>query len=70
MDHAIIHVQGSRRGGLGLLGRLVASTAFGRSRRRLGELDDHMLNDIGLTRSQARREAERSAWNAPAHWLR
>lgn len=70
MDHAIIHVQGLRRGSLGLLGRLVGSTAFRRSQRRLGELDDHMLKDIGLTRSQARREAEKPAWNAPAHWLR
>jgi hypothetical protein len=70
MDHAIINVRGSRRGSPGPLGRLLAGMAFGRSRRRLGDLDDHLLRDIGLTRAQARQEATRPAWNAPTHWLR
>lgn len=30
-----------------------------RQRRHLGELDDHMLADIGVTARQARREASR-----------
>ncbi len=53
-----------------LLHRLFAALALGRSRRRLGELDDHMLRDLGLTRAEARREADRSIWDAPEHWLR
>jgi uncharacterized protein YjiS (DUF1127 family) len=36
----------------------------------LAELDDHMLRDIGLTREQARHEAERPSWDAPSHWYR
>lgn len=50
--------------------RLLALTALGRSRRRLGQLDDHLLRDIGLTRAEARQEAEKPVWNAPDHWLR
>jgi uncharacterized protein YjiS (DUF1127 family) len=54
----------------GALGRLIALAAVGRSRRRLGELDDHLLRDLGLTRGQASIEAEKGAWDVPAHWLR
>jgi len=38
--------------------------AAGRELRALCELDDHMLSDIGLTRSQLRREAARPFWRA------
>lgn len=41
-----------------------------RSRRRLGELDDRLLADVALDRAQARREARRRFWDAPAGWLR
>lgn len=53
-----------RRPRLGLFARL----ALRRSRARLGHLDDHLLRDIGLTPEQAQREADRSFWDAPAHW--
>jgi uncharacterized protein YjiS (DUF1127 family) len=33
-----------------------------RQRRRLGELDDRMLRDIGLTRADAWAEAEKPFW--------
>ncbi len=36
-----------------------------RERLQLLELDDHMLNDIGLTREEAHREAARPFWDAP-----
>jgi uncharacterized protein YjiS (DUF1127 family) len=36
-----------------------------RSRRRLAELEDHLLADVGLTRSQTRQEARRPRWDAP-----
>jgi len=50
--------------------RLIAVSALGRSRRSLARLDDHLLNDIGLSRSEAMREAERPVWDAPSHWQR
>jgi uncharacterized protein YjiS (DUF1127 family) len=33
-----------------------------RSRQRLVELDEHLLNDIGVTRDQAEREAKKWMW--------
>jgi uncharacterized protein YjiS (DUF1127 family) len=48
--------------------RAFALTSLARSRRSLGRLDDHLLQDIGLTRAEAMAEAERAIWNAPRHW--
>lgn len=48
--------------------RLLALAALARSRRSLSKLDDHLLRDIGLTRSQAQAEADRAIWDAPSHW--
>jgi uncharacterized protein YjiS (DUF1127 family) len=31
-------------------------------RRALGELDDHFLNDIGMSQDEARREAAKPFW--------
>ncbi|EYD76497.1 hypothetical protein Rumeso_01918 [Rubellimicrobium mesophilum DSM 19309] len=71
MERALSTTHGSHRtGGLRPLGRFVGLMSLGRSRRRLGELEDHLLRDIGLTAAEARREAEKPVWNAPAHWLR
>lgn len=53
-----------------LLSRLLAWMALGRQRRRLALLDAHMLDDIGLTRDEARAEAARPVWDAPSHWMR
>ncbi len=39
-----------------------------RERRALAALDDRLLDDVGITRAQADREAGRPAWNAPPHW--
>lgn len=39
-----------------------------RQRRALRQLDDAALHDIGVTRSQANAEANRSFWDVPAHW--
>lgn len=38
------------------------------SRRRLAELDPHMLCDIGLTRDEAEKEALLPLWDAPQTW--
>ncbi|WP_170607119.1 DUF1127 domain-containing protein [Ruegeria arenilitoris] len=37
-----------------------------RQRRSLARLDDHLLDDIGLTR----REATRHIWDAPDNWVK
>ena len=52
------------RRGWSLLGRI----ALWRSRRALLSLDDHMLDDIGLTADEARAEARRPVWDAPRSW--
>lgn len=52
-----------------LLSRIGMAFAVSRQRRALAQLDDAMLEDIGLTRSEAHREAERPAWDAPRHWM-
>jgi uncharacterized protein YjiS (DUF1127 family) len=36
-----------------------------RERLQLLELNDHMLNDIGVTREEVQREAARPFWDAP-----
>ncbi|OAN77689.1 hypothetical protein A8B82_12315 [Sulfitobacter sp. EhC04] len=43
--------------------------AIARSRRRLGQLDNHLLQDIGVNRTEAQKEARRPPWDVPAHWL-
>ena len=54
----------------GLLHRLHLGRMLRLQRNRLRDLDDHLLADIGLTREQATREAERRDWPAPDHWKR
>ncbi|MBN8187315.1 MAG: DUF1127 domain-containing protein [Rhodobacteraceae bacterium] len=56
------------RGARALLTRLLDLQALWRQRRRLAELDDAALRDMGLTRSEALHEARRPVWDAPAHW--
>lgn len=53
------------------LGRLLAAlVSLRRERQALGNLDAHLLRDIGITQDEARREARRPVWDAPGHWLR
>jgi uncharacterized protein YjiS (DUF1127 family) len=49
---------------------LQARTALRQARNRLALLDDHLLCDIGLSRSAALSEAKRPFWDAPSHWQR
>jgi uncharacterized protein YjiS (DUF1127 family) len=51
-----------------LLSRLRAALSLHHSRQHLLDLDPHMLRDIGLTAAQARNEALRPVWDAPAIW--
>ncbi|MEM7599291.1 MAG: DUF1127 domain-containing protein [Pseudomonadota bacterium] len=41
-----------------------------RQRRALARLDDRALDDIGVTRAEAEKEAKSGFWNVPDHWLR
>lgn len=48
--------------------RLLTMLSIQRERQSLDQLDQAMLDDIGITRDQARREAVRPAWDAPERW--
>ena len=39
-----------------------------KSRQALAELDAHLLEDIGVTRAQAEKEARRPLWDVPQNW--
>ena len=41
-----------------------------RQRHALGRLDDRALEDIGVTRAQAEKEAKSGFWDVPDHWLK
>ena len=48
--------------------RLGRFLALYRQRKALSELDTHLLDDIGVSREDAMREATRPAWDVPATW--
>ena len=48
--------------------RISTLLAVARQRRELAALDAHMLQDIGVTPSQAVAESRKAIWNAPNHW--
>lgn len=60
------------RGARGILARLLAWQELARERRALLELDQRMLEDIGLRREDALREASRPFWDDDRidWWLR
>ncbi len=41
-----------------------------RERQHLGNLDAHLLKDIGVTRPDAITETKRAFWDAPNRWQR
>ena len=51
-----------RHGLRGLAGVLASWSDRARQRRRLTDLDDHLLRDIGKTRAEALREAGKPFW--------
>lgn len=53
-----------------LIARLFAARSLARQRAALAALDDALLDDLGLTRADAVREAQRSVWDAPQHWTK
>ncbi len=50
---------------IGLANHFLASLEVARQRRQLLRLDDRALNDIGIGRADAHREATRGFWNIP-----
>ncbi|MDK3018138.1 DUF1127 domain-containing protein [Pseudodonghicola flavimaris] len=58
----------SRRSRPALIARLAHMISVHRQRRALIKLDDRALEDIGISRSQARAEASRPFWDAPESW--
>jgi uncharacterized protein YjiS (DUF1127 family) len=46
---------------------VVAAFAVARERHQLGDLDDRMLKDIGITRRMAERESARDLLDVPTH---
>ncbi|WP_417523174.1 DUF1127 domain-containing protein [Marinovum sp.] len=65
----ILHIPHSRRRGLSLP-RLADLLALHRQRRALARLDASRLDDLGLSRDEALREADKPIWDVPAHWSR
>ena len=44
------------------LGEVLGMIERHRQRRSLAALDDHLLRDVGLSRTDARREADKAFW--------
>ena len=55
-------LDGMRRQAARLGAPLAAMIERARQRQALAKLDDALLRDIGLTRAEARREAEKPIW--------
>lgn len=51
-----------------LIKRISAALTLHRQRQKLSKLDDAALRDIGVSREDARREAQRAIWDAPKGW--
>ncbi|MEM7719994.1 MAG: DUF1127 domain-containing protein [Pseudomonadota bacterium] len=49
---------------------LLQALSIWRERQTLRELDDHLLQDLGLTRTDVEMETKRPVWDAPNRWLR
>ena len=50
------------------LNLLISILGNARSRRRLGNLDSRLLDDIGVNQADAKMESARSIWDVPSHW--
>ena len=68
MEFTIKGIRHTKR--IGLIARFRQRVELRRQRRWLLDLDEHLLNDIGLTDQQARGEAERPLWDVPRTWRR
>lgn len=55
---------------IGMTHRINKRLALWRSRRALAKLDPRLLDDIGVTAEEARREARLAIWDAPEYWTK
>ncbi|ARO15196.1 hypothetical protein BVG79_01854 [Ketogulonicigenium robustum] len=62
LTHAIASSLPASRG---FFARIVLALRVRQERRHLAELDDALLADIGLTRTQVQDEAKRTMWDLP-----
>ncbi|MCB1334689.1 MAG: DUF1127 domain-containing protein [Roseivivax sp.] len=51
-----------------LLARLLNLDTAYRQRAQVERLDEHLLQDMGLTRADLRAAVESGAWDAPESW--
>jgi len=58
----------TRRPRASFFGTLMQLAAISRQRKALARLDDAALDDIGVSRAEADREASRPIWDAPETW--
>ncbi len=70
MTKALSHTRMAAPKGVSLISRIMNGFALFRQRRALTGLSDTALDDIGVSRTEARNESKRPAWDAPAHWHR
>ncbi len=57
-----------RRRRASILKTITHLVAVHRQRKALARMDDTALDDIGVSRAQAHREASRPIWDAPETW--
>jgi len=69
MSHSLISARRNPEGRRDpLVARLHRAFQRAAQRRELARLDDALLDDLGITREQAEREASRPLWDGPDHW--
>ncbi|MCB2136671.1 MAG: DUF1127 domain-containing protein [Rhodobacteraceae bacterium] len=68
MEHSIARPRHAAP--LNILTRIRRGFALVRQRRRLLDLSDHLLDDMGIDRQTALREAARPIWDVPCGWRR
>ncbi|MBI1218243.1 MAG: DUF1127 domain-containing protein [Rhodobacteraceae bacterium] len=64
---ATLHrLSGARK--MGVFARLMAAQRLHRELSALSKLEDRLLDDVGLSRSDAMAQVQRPFWDVPAHW--
>ena len=53
-----------------ILATILKAASIWRERKQLKKLDDHLLCDLGLTRTDVVVETKRPVWDAPNRWVR
>lgn len=61
-DRGMVSLGGARRFAERAFGEVLGMIERHRQRRSLAALDDHLLRDVGLSRTEARRETDKAFW--------